>query len=108
MSLQPGECSFSEDRLRAVWSDPENGRRRGAYELQSLINHDSEHGLPNAAQAKKLCLKLYEDTADPQLHVTRLDKSYSDTYWLGNLGKAVAVEQQACPPFISRSDHGTA
>jgi hypothetical protein len=40
--------------------------------------------------------------------VTRLDKSYSDTYWLGNLGKAVAVEQQACPPFSSRTSRSTA
>ncbi|OCT49725.1 hypothetical protein CLCR_07782 [Cladophialophora carrionii] len=107
MPTEAGDSSFSKARLRAVWNDPENGRRRGEYELHSLINHDSEHGLPNTAQAKRLCLKLYEDTADPQLHVTQLDKSYSDTYWLGNLGMAVAVEQQACSPFSFCNDHGT-
>lgn len=74
--------------MRAVWSDPENSKRRSVYELMTLINHESDHGLPHIGEAKKLCLKLYEDTRDPALHMTRLDQSYSDTFRLGNLGRA--------------------
>ncbi|KAK4942217.1 hypothetical protein LTR10_017974 [Elasticomyces elasticus] len=94
MSLQPSDFSFSQDRMRAVWSDPENFSRRGAYELHTLINHESEHGFPTIGEAKKLCFKLYESTEDPALHLTRLDQAYSNTYWLGNLGRAVDVEQK--------------
>lgn len=88
MSLQPGDLSSSQDRMRAVWSDPENFKRGSEYDFMKLINHESDHGLPHMGEAKKLCFRLYEDTRAPALHVTRLDRTYSDTFRLGNLGRA--------------------
>lgn len=96
MSLRPDIFSFSWSRLQAVWKDPENNKRRGEYELHTLINHDSEHAFPNQKTARKLCLQLYEDVCAPESHVERLDKSYSDTFWMGNLGRATVAEQKAC------------
>ncbi|KAI1614443.1 hypothetical protein EDD36DRAFT_382566 [Exophiala viscosa] len=65
MLLQYGSLSFSQDRIRAVWSDPENENqgRKSAYELQSLIDHHSPHGLPNTGKAKKHT-KIFDRATD--------------------------------------------
>ncbi len=97
MSLRPGKLSFSQDRLRAIWRDPEN-QERGILELHPLVNHKTDHELPSLIKARELCLKLYDDTEVPVLHLARLDKRYSDTYWLADLGRATEIEQQVSPP----------
>ncbi|KAL2406386.1 hypothetical protein ABEF93_006132 [Exophiala dermatitidis] len=47
MALRPSEFTFTEDRLRDIWRDPENLRRRSQYENYGLVDHESEHGLPD-------------------------------------------------------------
>ncbi|EXJ84803.1 hypothetical protein A1O3_05475 [Capronia epimyces CBS 606.96] len=94
MSLRPSRFAFSEDRLKAIWRDPENFQRKSVYEWHQIVDHDSEHGLPDQRAARRLCLQFSKDVEDPKFSLARLDASYSATWRPPNLGRAVDIEGQ--------------
>lgn len=104
MSLRPGRFTFTEDRLKAIWGDPDNFRRQSAYEWHKLVNHESGHGLPDQRVARKLCLQFRKDVEDPDSHLTCLDASYSSTFRPPNLGRSAGIEDQARPLIILSTD----
>lgn len=94
MSLKPGEFSFSEDRLRAIWEDRDNFGPSPEVKAYHDLHKYSQSHVPGARHAKPLCLKLYEDTESPELHVGRLDASYSALHMPGKLWRSPHTEQQ--------------